>query len=63
MYRADAEFGSLTKTADKEGKNKTQATFTGGLGDRNAPMVEMTTEIIRGQPSYGALCDRLGGCR
>jgi prepilin-type N-terminal cleavage/methylation domain-containing protein len=63
VYRADAEFSSLTKTAGNEGKNKTQATFTGGLGDRNAPLVEMTTEIIRGQPSYGALCDRLGGCR
>jgi prepilin-type N-terminal cleavage/methylation domain-containing protein len=63
VYRADAEFGSLTKTAGNNGKNKTQATFTGGLGDRKASLVEMTTEIIRGQPSYGALCDRLGGCR
>lgn len=61
VYRADAEFGSLT--AGNDGKNKTQATFTGGLGDRKAPLVEMTTEIVRGQPTYGALCDRLGGCR
>ncbi|WP_334987131.1 hormogonium polysaccharide secretion pseudopilin HpsB [Nostoc sp.] len=59
VYRSDAEFGSLTAGSS----GKTAATFTGGLGDRKAPLVEMTTEIVRGQSSYNALCDRLGGCQ
>ncbi|MEH2353710.1 hormogonium polysaccharide secretion pseudopilin HpsB [Nostoc sp.] len=59
VYRSDAEFGTLT--AGSSGKKA--ATFTGGLGDRKAPLVEMTTEIVRGQSSYSALCDRLGGCQ
>ncbi|MEH1956697.1 MAG: hormogonium polysaccharide secretion pseudopilin HpsB [Nostoc sp.] len=63
VYRSDAEFGSLKKTSDNSGNQKTTATFTGGLGDRKAPLVEMTTEIVRGQPSYNALCGRLGGCQ
>ncbi|MBN3886885.1 MAG: hormogonium polysaccharide secretion pseudopilin HpsB [Nostoc sp.] len=63
VYRSDAEFGSLKKTSDNSGNQKTTATFTGGLGDRKAPLVEMTTEIVRGQSSYNALCGRLGGCQ
>ncbi|MEH2271820.1 MAG: hormogonium polysaccharide secretion pseudopilin HpsB [Nostoc sp.] len=63
VYRSDADFDSLKKTSDNSGNQKTTATFTGGLGDRKAPLVEMTTEIVRGQPSYNALCDRLGGCQ
>lgn len=63
VYRSDAEFGSLKKTSDDSGKQKAAATFTGGLGDRKAPLVEITTEIVRGQPSYSSLCDRLGGCQ
>ncbi|MEH2210154.1 hormogonium polysaccharide secretion pseudopilin HpsB [Nostoc sp.] len=59
VYRSDAEFGSLTAGSS----GKTAATFTGGLGNRKAPLVEMTTEIVRGQSSYSALCDRLGGCQ
>lgn len=59
VYRSDAEFGTLTAGSS----GKTAATFTGGLGDRKAPLVEMTTEIVRGQSSYSALCDRLGGCQ
>ncbi|MEH2170362.1 MAG: hormogonium polysaccharide secretion pseudopilin HpsB [Nostoc sp.] len=63
VYRSDAFIGtgSLKKSSDSNGK--TAATFTGGLGDRKAPLVEMTTEIVRGQSSYSALCDRLGGCQ
>jgi prepilin-type N-terminal cleavage/methylation domain-containing protein len=65
VYRGDAFIGTdaLKKTSDDDGKQKTQATFTGGLGNRKVPLVEMTTEIVRGQPSYSALCDRLGGCQ
>lgn len=59
VYRSDAEFGTLT--AGSSGQKA--ATFTGGLGDRKAPLVEITTEIVRGQSSYSALCGRLGGCQ
>jgi prepilin-type N-terminal cleavage/methylation domain-containing protein len=63
VYRSDAfiDSGSLKKTSDTNGK--TAAIATGGLGDRKAPLIEMTTEIVRGQPSYSALCSRLGGCQ
>jgi prepilin-type N-terminal cleavage/methylation domain-containing protein len=65
VYRSDAfeGSGSLKRTADDGGKGKAQSTFTGGLGDRKAPLLEMTTEIVRGQPSYNAMCARLGGCQ
>ncbi|MEH2351070.1 MAG: hormogonium polysaccharide secretion pseudopilin HpsB [Nostoc sp.] len=59
VYRSDADFDYLTAASG----GKKAATFTGGLGDRKAPLVEMTTEIVRGQPSYNALCGRLGGCQ
>jgi prepilin-type N-terminal cleavage/methylation domain-containing protein len=59
VYRSDAQFGSLTAASSG---NKA-AIATGGLGDRKAPLIEMTTEIVRGQPSYSALCSRLGGCQ
>ncbi len=62
VYRSDAQFDSLTKTANNNGKGKAQATFSGGLGNLKTPLVEMTTEIVRGKPSYSALCQRLGGC-
>ncbi len=55
VYRADAfkETGLLND-------EKKQATFTGGLGDRKEPMVEMTTEIIvTNKTKYQDLCDRL----
>ncbi|MBL1199312.1 MAG: prepilin-type N-terminal cleavage/methylation domain-containing protein [Nostoc sp. GBBB01] len=63
VYRSDAfiDSGSLKKSSDTNAKKT--ATFSGGLGDRKAPLVEITTEIVRGQPSYNALCERLGGCQ
>lgn len=57
VYRADAFSDSTALT-----KGKTQATFTGGLGDRKKPLVEMTTEIITDQTQLRDFCDRLGGC-
>ncbi|MBD2679909.1 MULTISPECIES: hormogonium polysaccharide secretion pseudopilin HpsB [Nostoc] len=63
VYRSDAfiDSGNLKKSSDTNAKKT--ATFSGGLGDRKAPLVEITTEIVRGQPSYNALCERLGGCQ
>lgn len=57
VYRADAfnDSGFLTK-------GQKQATFTGGMGNRKAPLVEMTTEIVTDKTRFRDFCDRLGGC-
>ena len=57
VYRADA-FNDNTPLLTQA----TQATFTGGLGNRKAPLVEMTTEVVTSATNYGNLCSRLGGC-
>ncbi|MCG6137375.1 MAG: hormogonium polysaccharide secretion pseudopilin HpsB [Nostoc sp. LLA-1] len=61
VYRADA-FTDNTALKKNAPQKSTQATFTGGLGDRKAPLLEITTEINLNQPSYSNLCSRLGGC-
>ncbi len=55
VYRADgfASDGGVLKTAPNK-----QNTFTAGLGDRKAPLVEMTTDIGKGV-SFSDFCDRL----
>ncbi|MDJ0795841.1 MAG: hormogonium polysaccharide secretion pseudopilin HpsB [Calothrix sp. MO_167.B12] len=55
VYRADGfrNDGNLTKAPTKQG------TVTGGLGDRKAPLVEITTEISSQTDSFNELCDRL----
>jgi prepilin-type N-terminal cleavage/methylation domain-containing protein len=55
IYRADGfnSDGSLRKAPSK------QATFTGGLGDRKAPLVEMTTAIAPQSTSFNQWCNRL----
>ncbi len=55
VYRADAfkDPGTL-----KQGIQ--QATFTGGLGDSKAPLLEMTTDIATDQTSFRDFCNRLG---
>ncbi|MEH1998094.1 MAG: prepilin-type N-terminal cleavage/methylation domain-containing protein [Nostoc sp.] len=56
VYRADADF-PLTASDDTK---KTQTTFTGGLGSRKAPLIEMTTDIGNSTTTFQALCQRLG---
>ncbi|RUR80818.1 hormogonium polysaccharide secretion pseudopilin HpsB [Chlorogloeopsis fritschii PCC 9212] len=55
VYRADGfnSDGSLRKAPLK------QTTFTGGLGDRKAPLVEMITAIAPQSTSFNDLCNRL----
>ncbi|OUL37620.1 prepilin-type N-terminal cleavage/methylation domain-containing protein [Nostoc sp. T09] len=55
VYRADGfdSNGNLKKAPSK------QATFTGGIGDRKAPLVEMTTAIASQTSSFNDLCNRL----
>ncbi|HEY9604840.1 MAG TPA: hormogonium polysaccharide secretion pseudopilin HpsB [Allocoleopsis sp.] len=69
VYRADAfkDGTPLQTTKDRvdaggsAGPSKVR-TYTGGSGDRKAPLVEMTTEIRTNKTDYKNLCDRLGGC-
>ncbi|WP_424098559.1 hormogonium polysaccharide secretion pseudopilin HpsB [Moorena producens] len=66
VYRADAfkDKGDLTIKKDEEKREKGKVykakTIGGGLSDRKAPLVEMTTEITTGTPSYSRFCQRLG---
>ncbi len=62
VYRADA-FNDSSPLLTTNQINTKQATFTGGLGARKAPLVEMTTEIVTSQTNYGSFCSRLSGCQ
>lgn len=57
VYRADGFKTSSAFTSEKQ-----QATFSGGLGNPKAPLIQMTTEITNSQPQYQDYCNRLGGC-
>ncbi|WP_193198344.1 hormogonium polysaccharide secretion pseudopilin HpsB [Nostoc sp. MG11] len=59
VYRADVDFNNITASTGLDIK-KTQLTFTGGLGERQAPLIEMTTDIASSTTSFQALCQRLG---
>ena len=60
VYRADAlkDNGVLEKSDEK--KKATQSAFTGGMGKRKAPLVEITTEITAtGETTFKSYCSRL----
>ncbi|MCC5653174.1 hormogonium polysaccharide secretion pseudopilin HpsB [Nostoc sp. XA013] len=59
IYRADVDFSKTLKASTDTTKN-TQKTFTDGLGDRQAPLIEMTTDIGNSTTTFQALCQRLG---
>jgi len=67
VYRANAFKSGITFKALKDSTSnnpiKQQQTFTGGtgLGNQQAPLVEMSTDITDTVPSYGDLCNRLQG--
>ncbi|MES1022609.1 hormogonium polysaccharide secretion pseudopilin HpsB [Gloeocapsa sp. BRSZ] len=63
VYRADAFSDSLPLVKSDIDTRRTQATFTGGLGDRKAPLLEITTEMSTTETRLQDLCDRLGGCQ
>lgn len=56
VYRADAFKGGKTLIAGTK-----KATFTGGTGSsqREAPLVEMTTDIVTGKTTFSDWCNRL----
>jgi prepilin-type N-terminal cleavage/methylation domain-containing protein len=62
VYRADAFKEATTLLKNTSTTKTTQATFTGGVGQRKAPVVEMTTDINDTEPKYSDLCARYGGC-
>ncbi|MEH2046956.1 hormogonium polysaccharide secretion pseudopilin HpsB [Nostoc sp.] len=63
VYRADAFKETTTLLKNTSTTKTTQATFTGGVGQRKAPIVEMTTDINDTVPKYSDLCARYtGGC-
>ncbi|MCC5608096.1 hormogonium polysaccharide secretion pseudopilin HpsB [Nostoc sp. CHAB 5834] len=59
IYRADVDFSKTLKASTDTTKD-IQKTFTGGLGDRQAPLIEMTTDIGNSNTTFQALCRRLG---
>jgi prepilin-type N-terminal cleavage/methylation domain-containing protein len=60
VYRADAmTFNGTLQTTVGRG-NKKVAAYTGGAGDRTAPLVEMTTAIRTDKTTYETLKKRLG---
>jgi prepilin-type N-terminal cleavage/methylation domain-containing protein len=63
VYRADAFKDSVALLTSNSLPNNKQATFTGGVGQRKAPLVEITTDINDTVPKYSDLCARYtGGC-
>ena len=63
VYRADAFNDSVALLKSNSLPNNKQATFTGGIGQRKVPLVEITTDINDTVPKYSDLCARYtGGC-
>lgn len=66
VYRADAfQDSAPLKRSVSNARNNIRAqaaTFTGGLGDRKAPQIEMQTEIVTDSTQYTNYCERIGGC-
>ncbi|BAB73470.1 hormogonium polysaccharide secretion pseudopilin HpsB [Anabaena sp. FACHB-709] len=60
VYRADVDFTKTRTASTGQSNKKTQNSFTGNLGDRQAPLLEMTTDISSTSTSFRALCQRLG---
>lgn len=63
VYRSDVDFAQDLTASTGDNKN-TQRAVSGGIGDRQAPLIEMTTDITstnRFTPTtFTALCQRLG---
>jgi hypothetical protein len=61
VYRADGFDGNgILKTMEED--QAKQSTFTGGLGDKKAPLMELAAEIVGTTTTYRDYCDRFGGC-
>ena len=60
VYRSDAFIDDAPILASTPENKRTQSTFSGGLGNRKTPLVEMTTEVVTNKTSFQDFCDRLG---
>ncbi|MBF2064902.1 MAG: prepilin-type N-terminal cleavage/methylation domain-containing protein [Calothrix sp. C42_A2020_038] len=60
VYRKDAFEGSEPLLASTRTQNTKQRTFTGGLGQKKAPLVETTIDISTKNTTFESLCRRLG---
>jgi prepilin-type N-terminal cleavage/methylation domain-containing protein len=60
VYRADVDFTKTLTASTGSTTQNTQRTFTSGLGDRQAPLIEITTDVASNTTSFQALCKRLG---
>ncbi|MFM7363048.1 MAG: hormogonium polysaccharide secretion pseudopilin HpsB [Cuspidothrix sp.] len=59
VYRQDVDF-TKTVLANTTTIDNTQSVVTSGLGNRQAPILEMTADISNSNTSFTALCNRLG---
>lgn len=60
VYRTDGFRDSIPLVKSDLENRRTQAVFTGGLGNLKAPLVEMSTEIVPQQATMRDFCDRFG---
>ncbi|RUS99132.1 hormogonium polysaccharide secretion pseudopilin HpsB [Trichormus variabilis] len=59
VYRKDVDF-SQTVVASTTTTKKTQTIVTNGLGNKQAPVIELTADVIKSNTTFLALCNRLG---
>lgn len=59
VYRADVNFSQTLKASTATTSSK-QTPYAAGLGDRQAPLLEMTTDIANSNITFQSLCQRLG---
>jgi prepilin-type N-terminal cleavage/methylation domain-containing protein len=59
VYRKDIDFAT-TVLANTDTSKNTQAVITTGSGNKQAPIVEMTTDVTNTNTTFTALCNRLG---
>lgn len=62
VYRADAFRGS-SSLKTMQANNSKASTFTSGVGDRKAPLIEIVTEVSSKQTKFQDYCSRFGGCQ
>ncbi|MBD2693193.1 type II secretion system protein [Anabaena catenula FACHB-362] len=59
VYRKDVDF-SKTVVASTTTSKKTQTIVTNGLGNKQAPIIELAADVIKSNTTFIALCSRLG---
>jgi prepilin-type N-terminal cleavage/methylation domain-containing protein len=60
VYRSDLDFSKPVKISTGASTKKTASSVTGRMGDKQAPLIEMTIDIGNSSTSFQALCQRLG---